>query len=77
MQKRNNKWPCVLTSGGGSCAMTVTRLALRPREHAETLDIVEERVHEEGALRPRLVPLCVHEGGVHASPQELLVEQVH
>ena len=48
-----------------SCAMTVARLALRPREHAETLDIVDDRVHEEGALRPRLVPLRVHEGGVH------------
>ena len=26
--------------------MTVTRLALRPRGHAETLDIVDDRVHE-------------------------------
>ena len=58
-----------------SFAMTVTRLALRPREHAETLDIVDDRVHEEGALRPRVIPLRVHVGGVHAPAQELLVEQ--
>ena len=32
-------------------------------------------VHEEGALQPRLVPLRVHEGGVHVLVQELLVEQ--
>ena len=64
-----------LTSGGVSCAMTVTRLALRPREHAETLDNVDDRVHAEGALRPRLVPLRVYEGGVHAPVQELLIEQ--
>ena len=55
--------------------MTVTRLALRPREHAETLDIVDDRVHEEGTLRPRIVPHRVHQGGVHAHVQELLVEQ--
>ena len=57
------------------CVMTVTKLALHPREHAETLDIVDDRVHEVGAFRPRLVPLRVHEGGVHARVHELLVEQ--
>ena len=51
--------------------MTVTKLALHPREHAETVDIVGDRVHEEGALRPRLVPLRVHEGGVDTPVQEL------
>ena len=30
---------------------------------------------KEGALQPRLVPLRVHEGGVHGPVQELLVEQ--
>ena len=74
-RKQNNVWQCVLTSGGVSCVMTVTRLALHPPEHEETLDIVDDRVHEEGALRPRLVPLRVHEGAVHAPAQELLVEQ--
>ena len=58
-----------------SCAMTVTRLALHPREHARTLDVVDDRVNEEGALQPRLVPLRVHEGGVHGPVQELLLEQ--
>ena len=42
---------------------------------AEIVDIVDDWVHEEGALRPFLVPLCVHEGGVHAPVQEPLVEQ--
>ena len=55
--------------------MTVTRLAWHPREHARTLDVVDDRVQEEGALQPRLVPLRVHEGGVHGPVQELLVEQ--
>ena len=58
-----------------SCGMTVTKLALHPREHAETLDVVDDRVHEEGAVRPSLAPLRVHEGGVHGPVQELLVEQ--
>ena len=44
-----------------SCVMTVTKLALRPREHPETLDMVDDRIHEESALRPLLVPLRVHE----------------
>ena len=65
----------VLTSGSLSCVMTVTRLALHPRELAETWDIVDDRVHGEGALRPRLVPFRVHGGGVHAPVLELLVEQ--
>ena len=47
---------CVLTSGVVSCVMTVTKLALRPREHAETLDIVDDRVHEEGPLREIMLP---------------------
>ena len=55
--------------------MTVTRLALHPREHARTLDVADDRIHEEGALQPRIVPLRVHEGGVHGRVQELLVEQ--
>ena len=42
--------------------MTVTRLAWHLREHAWTPDIVDDRTHEEGALRPLLAPLCVHEG---------------
>ena len=68
---QNNK--CVLTSV--SCVMTVTRLAWHPGEHAWTLDIVDDRVQEEGALQPRLVPLRVHEGGVRGTVQKLLVEQ--
>ena len=72
-RKRNNK--CVLTSGGVSSAMTVTKLALHPRERARVLDVVDHRVHEEGPLRSRLVPLRVHEGGVHGPVQELLVGQ--
>ena len=31
--------------------------------------------HLAGALQPRLVPIRVHEGGVHGPVQELLVEQ--
>ena len=63
----------VLTSV--SCAMTVTRLAMHPREHARTLDVADDRVNEDDALRPRFVPLRVHRGGVHGIVQELLVEQ--
>ena len=37
--------------------------------------VVDDRIHEEGALQPRLVPLRVQEGGVHGPVQELLVEQ--
>ena len=70
---RNSK--CVLASGGVSCVITATRLALHPREHAGTLDVVDDGVHKVGALRTRLVPLRVYEGGVHALAQELLVEQ--
>ena len=58
-----------------SCVITVTRLAWHPREHARTVDVVDDRVKEEGALQPRLVPLHVHEGGVHGPVQEHLVEQ--
>ena len=54
--------------------VAVTRLALHPRQHVETRDIVDDRVHEEGALQPLLVPLRVHEGGVHGPVQKLLVE---
>ena len=70
-QTRNNK--CVVTSMPG--VVTVPRLAWHPREHAQTLDVVDDRVQEEGALQPRLVPLRVHEGGVHGPVQELQVEQ--
>ena len=55
--------------------MTVAKPALHPRDHARTLVVVDDVVHEEGALRPRLEPLRVHEGGVHGPVQELLVEQ--
>ena len=55
--------------------MTVTRLAWHPREHARTLDVLDDRIQEEGALQLRFVPLRVHEGGVHEPVQELLVEQ--
>ena len=74
-RKRNNRWRCVWTSGGVSCVMTITKSALHPREHAKTLDIVGDRVHEQSALFPRIVPLRVHEGGVHAPAQQLLGEQ--
>ena len=55
--------------------MAVARLTWRPREHTWTPDIVDGRVQKEGALQTRLVPLRVHEGGVHGPVQELLVEQ--
>ena len=48
--------------------MASTRAHLGP-------DIVDDRVQKEGALQPRLVPLLVHESGVHGLVQELLVEQ--
>ena len=37
--------------------------------------VEDDRVQQEGALQPRLVPLRVHEGGVHGPVQKLLVEQ--
>ena len=55
--------------------MTVTRQAWHPRKHAQTLDVADDRVQEAGALPPRLVPLRVHEGGVHGPVQDLLVER--
>ena len=58
-----------------SCVMAVTRLAWCPREHTRAPHIEDDRVHKEGALQPRLVPLRVHEGGVHGPVQKLLVEQ--
>ena len=70
-QTRNNK--CVLTSV--SCVMAVTRLAWRPREHTRNPHVEDDRVQKEGALQPRLVPLRVHEGGVHGPAQKVLVEQ--
>ena len=70
-QRRNNK--CVMISM--SCVMTVTRLAWHPREHTWAPDIVDDRVQEEGALQPRLVPLRVHQGGLHGPAQELLLEE--
>ena len=68
---RNNM--CVLTSV--SCVMAVTRLAWRPREHTWAPHVEDDRVQQEGALQPRLVPLRVHEDGVHGPVQKLLVEQ--
>ena len=68
---RNNK--CVLTSV--SCVMAVAMLAWRPREHTRAPHIEDVRVQKKGALQPRLVPLRVHEGGVHGPVQKLLVEQ--
>ena len=58
-----------------SCVVAVTRLAWRPREHTWDEHVEDDRVQQEGALQPRLVPLRVHEGGVHGPVQELLVEQ--
>ena len=55
--------------------MAVTRLAWRPREHTRAPHVEDDRVQQEGALQPRLVPLRVHEGGVHGPVQKLLVEQ--
>ena len=64
---------CVLTSV--SCVMAVARLACCPREHTRDPHVEDDRVQKEGALQPRLVPLRVHEGGVHGPVQKLLVEQ--
>ena len=55
--------------------MAVTRLAWRPRELTWAPHVEDDRVQQEGALQPRLVPLHVHEGGVHGPVQKLLVEQ--
>ena len=52
-----------------SCVMAVMRLAWCPREHTQDPHV------EDGALQPRLVPLRVHDGGVHGPAQKLLVEQ--
>ena len=65
-QTRNNKWRSVL-----SCVMAVTRLAWCPREHTGAPHIEDDRVKKEGALQPRLVPLRVHEGGVHVPEQNV------
>ena len=53
----------------------VTKLAWRPRQHTWAPHVEDGRVQQEGALQPRLVPLRVHEGGVHGPVQKLLVEQ--
>ena len=58
-----------------SCVTAVLRLAWRPREHTWALDVADDRIQEEGALQLRLVPLPVHEGGVHGPVQKLLVKQ--
>ena len=55
--------------------VAVTRLAWRPRQHTRAPHVEDDRVQQEGALQPRLVPLRVHEGGVHGPVQKLLVEQ--
>ena len=70
-QTRNNE--CVLTSV--SCVVAVAMLAWCPREHTRAPHIEDDRVQKKGALQPRLVPLRVHEGGVHGPVQKLLVEQ--
>ena len=57
------------------CASAVTGFALQPRRQVGIPDIVDDRVHEEGALRPRLVQLRVHENSAYTHAQELLVEQ--
>ena len=69
-QIRNND--CVLTSV--SCVVAVARLVWRPKEHTAP-HIEDDRVQKECALQPRLVPLRVHEGGVHGPVQKLLDEQ--
>ena len=58
-----------------TCVVAVTRVAWRPREHTWDEHVEDDRVQQEGALQPRLVPLRVHEGGVHGPVQKLLVEQ--
>ena len=58
-----------------SCVMAVMKLAWCPREHTRDPHVEDDRVQKEGALQPRLVPLRVHEGGVHGPVQKLLVEQ--
>ena len=58
-----------------SCVVAVTKVAWCPREHTRAPHVEDDRVQQEGALQPRLVPLRVHEGGVHGPVQELLVEQ--
>ena len=55
--------------------MAVTWLAWCPREHTPAPHIEYDRVQQEGALQPRLVPLRVHECGAHGPVQKLLVEQ--
>ena len=55
--------------------VAVTRLAWRPRQHTRAPHVEDDRVQQEGALQPRLVPLRVHEGGVHGPVKKLLVEQ--
>ena len=58
-----------------SCVVAVAMLAWCPREHTRDPHVEDDRVQQEGALQPRLVPLRVHEGGVHGPVQKLLVEQ--
>ena len=57
------------------CSIAVTGFALQPHEHVGIPDIVDDRVHEEGVLRPRLVQLRVHENSAYTHAQELVVEQ--
>ena len=39
------------------CAGASTRIAVQLRKHARTPDIVDDRDHEEGKLRPRRITL--------------------
>ena len=45
-------------------------LAWCPGEHTWASHIEDDRVQKDGALQPRLVPLRVHEGGVHGPVQK-------
>ena len=51
------------------------KFVVHTRPQARTPDIVDNRVHKEGALRPRIVPLRVHERSAHTPAQDLVVEQ--
>ena len=58
------------------CGSAGTRAVVDLAAHSRLRHIVDDRVHGEGALRPRFVQLRVHESSEHTPAQELLVEQV-
>ena len=62
-----DRWRCVLCNDSCKVGLASARARQDPGRRA--------RVHEEGALRPRLVPLRIDEGPVLGPVQELLVEQ--